>query len=340
MHLGYDKYIFYFSGGKDSIAQVLYLLECGVDREKMELWHHEIDGREGSSLMDWTCTPAYCKAFANALGIPIYYSWREGGFEQEMLREDSLTGGVYFEDPDIGLKYLPSSDQDRYKNTRLKFPQPSMSLSVRWCSAYLKIDVARRVLSNSKRLISLKTLVVSGERAEESDKSFLEKSESERIGRGSYAKLEIDGSDLRKGKKVKRWISRARPIRDWTEKQVWEIIERWNIRLHPAYYLGYGRVSCFDCIFGDKNQFATGHYIYPDKSWKIISYEGQFDFTLKNGINLIDLILSGEVYPATLKENEHLQDARSSEYNHNIIMRPGEWYLPSGAFKRGSCGAI
>ena len=42
----YDKIIVLFSGGKDSLACVLHLLELGVPREKIELWHHDIDGGE------------------------------------------------------------------------------------------------------------------------------------------------------------------------------------------------------------------------------------------------------------------------------------------------------
>ena len=39
----YDKYIVYFSGGKDSMACLLYLLDTGIPIEKIELWHHDID---------------------------------------------------------------------------------------------------------------------------------------------------------------------------------------------------------------------------------------------------------------------------------------------------------
>jgi diphthamide synthase (EF-2-diphthine--ammonia ligase) len=80
----YDKIIVYFSGGKDSLACLLHLLEQGVPAEKIELWHHEIDGREGSELMDWTCTPDYCRKVAQVFGIQIYFSWKVGGFEGEM----------------------------------------------------------------------------------------------------------------------------------------------------------------------------------------------------------------------------------------------------------------
>ena len=38
--LDYDKYIVSFSGGKDSTAVFLYLLDCGVHKNKIELWHY------------------------------------------------------------------------------------------------------------------------------------------------------------------------------------------------------------------------------------------------------------------------------------------------------------
>ena len=48
----YDYVIVAFSGGKDSLACVLHLLEDGCPVEKIELWHHEVDGREGKQFMD------------------------------------------------------------------------------------------------------------------------------------------------------------------------------------------------------------------------------------------------------------------------------------------------
>lgn len=195
----YDKYIVAFSGGKDSLASLLNLLKRGVDRSKIELWHHDIDGREGSTLMDWTCTRSYCEAFAKASNLPIYFSWREGGFEREMLRRDALTGGVYFETPDNGTVYKPSQNRPDYYNTRLKFPQVSADLSVRWCSAYLKIDVLAAAIRNQERFNGLKTLVVTGERGEESS------------ARAKYKEFEPHRADLRDGKNP-RHIDHYRPI--------------------------------------------------------------------------------------------------------------------------------
>ncbi|EBE8253754.1 phosphohydrolase, partial [Salmonella enterica] len=49
----YDHIIVCLSGGKDSIAAYLRLVDMGVDKSKVEFWHHDVDGQEGSSLMDW-----------------------------------------------------------------------------------------------------------------------------------------------------------------------------------------------------------------------------------------------------------------------------------------------
>ena len=145
--LSYDKYLVMYSGGKDSTALFLYLLSIGVPVEKIELWHHDIDGR-GGLFMDWESTPAYCRAFAEAFNVPIFFSWKEGGFEREMNRTNSLTAPTFFECPtdQPGTKIVRSVGGIRGKfSTRRKYPQVSPDLSVRWCSAYLKIDVGNRL---------------------------------------------------------------------------------------------------------------------------------------------------------------------------------------------------
>lgn len=69
----YDRVCIAFSGGKDSLALLLHVLELGVPREKIELHHHLVDGREGSTLMDWPITESYCEAIAHqrAIAAPI-----------------------------------------------------------------------------------------------------------------------------------------------------------------------------------------------------------------------------------------------------------------------------
>src|SRR5690606_31636462 len=144
--------------------------------------------------------------------------------------------------------------------TRLKFPQVSPDLSVRWCSAYLKIYVCASAVRNQARFNNIKVCIISGERGEES------------AARAKYEILEHDRADLRDGKKFQRYVDRRRPIRDWTEQQVWEIIERYRVRVHPCYYLGWSRCSCKLCIFGNANQFASAYAISPAQGDEIMMY--------------------------------------------------------------------
>ncbi|GAB6119577.1 hypothetical protein JCM30204_07250 [Dysgonomonas termitidis] len=92
----YDKYVVCFSSGKDSIAIFLYLLDNKILKEKIELWHSNVDGI-GKTFFDWEITPDYCRKFAAAFGVKIYFQWKEGGFKRELLRENSLTAPVCFE---------------------------------------------------------------------------------------------------------------------------------------------------------------------------------------------------------------------------------------------------
>src|SRR3972149_4736938 len=74
----YDKVVVGFSGGKDSLACVLRLLDMGVARDKIVLWHHAVDGAPGQvGLMDWPCTEGYVRSVAKALGLEIRFSWKE-----------------------------------------------------------------------------------------------------------------------------------------------------------------------------------------------------------------------------------------------------------------------
>lgn len=324
--MDYDKYIIAFSGGKDSIACFLYVhFVLGIPINKIELWHQDVDG-QGETFMDWECTHAYCQAFANAFGVEIYFSWKEGGFKREMLRENSKTAPTSFITPDGEIVTVGGTVGK--KSTRLKFPQVSPDLSVRWCSAYLKIDICATAIRNQERFNGLMVCVISGERGEESP------------ARAKYATLERDRADLRNGKSKTRYVDRIRPIRDWTEFEIWEIIKRYRIRVHPCYYLGFSRCSCKFCIFGNANQFATANYISPKIGKELISHEDLFGVTLKRNTNLRNLIDSGEVYPATFEQQWLIDIATSQEYNLSILIPDSEeWKLPAGAFG-DSCGPM
>lgn len=310
----YDRILLAFSGGKDSIACFLHLLEMGVDLRKLEIHHHDIDGMEAVSFMDWPCTPSYCDAFAKEFGMPIYHSWRHGGFLREMLRDNQLTAPVSFEMPGGmvgtagGLRGKP--------NTRRKFPQVSANLQQRWCSASLKIDVMDMLINNQPRFQHGKTLVVTGERAQES------------AARANYATFEPHRADRRDGKRVKRYIDHWRPVHSWTEEQVWEIIERHKILVHPAYRLSWGRLSCMTCIFGSPNQWASVKAIDPERFDRIAALEQEFDCTIHRSKTLAERIQGAKPYV----DMDPLLIAQALDEGYEAPIIVNDWKLPAGAY--------
>jgi hypothetical protein len=149
------------SGGKDSFAALKYLLDRGFPPSKIELWHHLVDGNEGSTLMDWAFIDDYCVKLSKAIGIPLYFSWLKHGFEGEMLKNSSKSHEHIVETPD-GLIQLPRNGVK--VGTRLKFPQQAASLQTRWCSSALKIDVGRRGITSQDRFVGKRVLFITGER--------------------------------------------------------------------------------------------------------------------------------------------------------------------------------
>jgi len=318
----YDKYIVSFSGGKDSVSLLLYLLDNGIPKSKIELWHQCID-QEGETFFDWEITPDYCRKFAEAFGVKIYFQWKGGGFKRELLRENTFTAPNYFEQEDGTIRKVGGTTGK--KSTRRKFPQQSPDLSVRWCSSYLKIDVCSAAIRNQERFRGIRTLVLSGERGEESPQ------------RAKYPIFEPDRADLRNGKVFQRHVDRLRPLRDKTESEVWALIEKYRVRVHPCYYMGWGRCSCKLCIFGNKNQFASAARISPKQVSEVIKLESEFGYTINRKCGLQTLIDSGEVYSAITEELAAL--ATSYNYDLPIFIPEDEpWILPAGAFGE-SCGA-
>lgn len=315
----YDKYIVSFSGGKDSTALLLYLLDNDVPKERIELWHQEIDGR-CRTLFDWEVTPDYCRKLGEAFGIPVYFQWKAGGFEREMLRKDSLTAPICYELPDRSI--IQTGGTRGKPSTRRRFPQPSPDLRTRWCSAYLKIDVCATALRHDERFQNIRTLVLSGERGEESKQ------------RASYAILEPDKADLRKGR-IPRYIDRFRPLRDWKEQKIWDLLEKYRVRPHPCYFMGFGRCSCKFCVFGNCHQFASAACVSKMQFETLIRFEKDFGYTMKRDTDLVTLIRKGMPYESITRELVKL--ATSYEYNSSVLVPNNEmWQLPAGAFLK--CG--
>lgn len=144
--------------------------------EKIELWHHNIDGGHPSRRMDWRCTQNYVKALAEAEGVELRVSYRVNGFFGELYRIGASEPIEWIE-PDtqevrqcklspnyIKCQKLKEQATDEMESLlkeygyRMKFPAKSPDLSKRWCSAYLKICVADAVVGNLDKLGELEKL--------------------------------------------------------------------------------------------------------------------------------------------------------------------------------------
>ncbi|ELY1753838.1 TPA: phosphoadenosine phosphosulfate reductase family protein [Acinetobacter baumannii] len=315
----YDLIIVSMSGGKDSIASLLYLIEKGVDMSKVELWHNLVDGKS-EPFMDWLFMDSYNKQLAKAFNLPIYNSWLMHGFEGEMLKNNSISHEYEIETPS-GNIIIP---RKRAKaGTRLRFPQQSADLRIRWCSSALKIEVGRRALSNQERFNNSKVLFVTGERREESP------------NRAKYFQLETHFCDNRNGKKG-RLIDAYRPVLDFTERQVWEILERQNVAAPIPYRLGWSRSSCMTCIYNSPKVWATIKHYFPNRIDRIFKYEEQFATTIsRKKINVINI--SEGIQPFNINDLVALDQAMRKEYTLPIFTK--NWELPMGAFNKEGCGS-
>lgn len=368
------------SGGKDSIASYYKLLELGVPKEKIEFWHHDIDGGHPYRRMDWRCTQNYVKAFAKTENVPLRLSWRVNGFFGELYRIGASelvewcepeTGEIiqcrpskkYLECQAIKEKALEDMEEALKKyGCRMKFPAKTSDLRTRWCSAYLKIMVADSVMSNldslnileniggkrhkfpakggthqgrwcsgnlkaavqdsvtanlEKTRHGVKILVVSGERRGESS------------GRSKYNEIEIHRTNAEK--KMKRIVHQWRPVIDYSEKDVWEVLKRHKVNPHPCYRAGWNRCSCAMCIFSTPKLFAGIREIYPEEYELLKEDEKILGFTLDNKYDLDTFVGSAKscVYHG---DKEALHSLITGKFTIDDVYVKEDWRYPAGAF--------
>ena len=313
----YDVVILGFSGGKDSVAAALRLKELGVTPE---LWHHDVDGgpdeAEPTLRWDWPITRDYCRAFAEALGMPIYYSWRIGGLTGELLKEDDRTKPVRYERPDGTIGQ--GGGLTGAIATRRRFPAIGPDLRTRWCSSVVKIDVMSVAIAGQDRFRGKRVLVVTGERAEES------------ANRARYADFESHRNH-QPGPRAQRHVDHWRPVLHWTESEVWDIMRRHSVQPHPCYRLSFSRASCALCIFLSDDDLATVNAIMPDRIATMDGLEKSFGCTLKRDrAPISEHAAAGRAFdydPAVARL------AMSTTYDEPIIV--DQWELPAGAYRHG-----
>jgi 3'-phosphoadenosine 5'-phosphosulfate sulfotransferase (PAPS reductase)/FAD synthetase len=344
----YDYILVGYSGGKDCTAAILYLLELGVPKNKIKLLHHCIDGKDDDNnllSMDWPCTKSYCQQFADVMGLDIKYSWREEGFAGELLRLGASKPIAFEEFNTDNLKVTTTETWEKTKalkkaleeakrnndyekqeeiNTelkllgyRFKFPAKSPSLSVRWCSSMLKIEVCNRLLRYADATMKdCKVLFIDGIRREES------------AGRSRYNEMELHASTaITKNRIIHHW----RAVIEWNEQMIWDIMKRWNITPHPCYKLGWNRCSCAMCIFSMPYHFKGIQEVLPDRFNQLLKLESSLNFTVDNKKDLISYI-NGAKSCVLNHDKELIKLAQSKDLPSDYIINNKKWILPAGAF--------
>lgn len=381
----YDLIAVLLSGGKGSIACYFKLLELGVPKEKIELWHHDIDGGNPYRHMDWRCTQNYVQAFAEAENVALRRSWRVNGFFGELYRigasepiewMEPEAGEIrrcrlspaYRKCQDIKLKAAKNMEVELKRlGYRMKFPAKTGDLNRRWCSAYLKIMVADTVICNLSRLGELEQIggkrcrfpakgsVHQGRWCSGSLKSSVQDSvtanlvktrkdvrllvvSGERRGesavRSHYNEMEIHRTNALA--KMHRLVHQWRPLIDYSERDVWEILRRHNINPHPCYRAGWNRCSCAMCIFSTPKLFAGIRELYPEDFELLKRDEVILGFTLDNKADLESFIGHAEscVYHGDKKA---IHSLTTGEFSSEDIYVSGAWEFPHGAF-HGAAG--
>ena len=170
--------------------------------------------------------------------------------------------------------------------------------------------VGAAALRNQERFTGKRTLFISGERAEESP------------ARARYKTFEPHRTHSQ-GRHVDAW----RPVHAWTEAEVWEILKRYRLNPHPAYRLGWGRLSCAACIFGSPSQWASLRAAAPKQFATIAAYEQQFGLTIQRKETVSQRADRGTPYPM---DPRILAEAMADAFTAPVFI--DDWRLPAGAF--------
>lgn len=245
---------------------------------------------------------------------------------------------------------------------RMKFPAKTGDLSRRWCSAYLKIMVTDSVMSNLDSLGKLEeiggkrhkfpakggthqgrwcsgnlkaavqdSITVNMERTKENVKVLVISGErrGESAGRSKYNEIEIHRTNAIK--KAHRLVHQWRPVIDYSEKDVWEVLKRHRVNPHPCYRCGWNRCSCAMCIFSTPPLFAGIRDIYPEDYEALKQDEKILGFTLDNKCDLDSFV--GEAKSCVYRGDQRaIENLVTGEFKTEEIYVDGAWRYPAGAF--------
>ena len=180
------------------------------------------------------------------------------------------------------------------------------------------------LIRNQDRFLDSRTLIVTGERAEESR------------ARAGYATFEPDRTDTRNGSRRRRHVDHWRPVHALSEAAVWRMLRRHGIVAAPAYRLGWSRLSCIACIFGSPDQWASMRYLAPDWFDRIAGHEESFGRTIQRFSSIRTLSDRGRPYQALIDQPDLARQALQHGWTDPVQVKTEHWTMPAGAFEDGA----
>jgi hypothetical protein len=110
-----------------------------------------------------------------------------------------------------------------------------------------------------------------------------------------------------------------------TDEQEWSIIERWRVRPHPSYSLGFSRTSYLPYLFSNDDQWGSVKSISPNRFTRITHQERDFGTTNKKGQSVDDLARRGKEFvsdkPEELRRRAMSPDAFTKDL---FFLVPGQ----------------
>ena len=132
-------------------------------------------------------------------------------------------------------------------------------------------------------------------------------------------------------KKLKRTVDQWRPVIDYSEKDVWEVLKRNRVNPHPCYRAGWNRCSCAGCIFSTPELFAGFKELYPEEFEEMKNDETVLGFTLDNKCDL-ETYIAGAKSCLYKEDKDAIFSLTTGIFTESGIFVDGQWKYPAGAF--------
>lgn len=238
----YDLLLINSSAGKDSLAMLDVFDElataAGV-RDRILVLHCDLGRVEHPGVRELAEEHAVQKGLPFVAVEPTTRGEKKDLIERFEASLKTAKGSF----PGFGTRYCTSE----FKTAE------AMGYVKAWVTERFGAGDLRKKLGRRVRVLNLLGL-----RAEESDA---------RAGRGFKLK---DETETRWA--VHEWL----PIQGWKEPEVWDRIAKSGLRYHPAYDVGFKRLSCRLCPLAGNEDVKLAALVYPEMTEEIIGLERKY----------------------------------------------------------------